>query len=118
MTQQELQSAVRGVPSYKERNSRGILGIPTAVKQYQSSARMHAVLACRALAYSRAAAAAGRLVGGGALATEAVAQMQLLLGSTDIELSGQCLSIPSRFHDGLGVGTDSMCSLFTGCWPF
>eukprot|EP00973_Karenia_brevis_P071196 9891000-Karenia_brevis.AAC.1 len=105
VTQEELHSAVRGVPSKKARNSRGILGIPQAMKKYQCSARMHAVLACRALAYSRAAAAAGALVGGDALATDAVAQMQRLLGSTDVELSGQCFSIPHSFHDGLGVGT-------------
>ena len=68
---------------------------------------MHAVLVCRALAYERAAEAAGKSLGGDAVATEASTHMQHLLASTDIRIKEQCGAIPRIFHPGLGLSASN-----------
>ena len=61
----------------------GITGIPKLLQNRIYNKRKHAVLACRALAYQRAASVAGHSVGGVTMAQEARAYVTKLLSSTN-----------------------------------
>ena len=57
----DLRAQLDRVPA--KQHERGRLGIPQILREYQCVKRRHAVLALRAAAYERAAAAAGRELG-------------------------------------------------------
>ena len=67
------------------RNVLGVIGIPKLLQNRIWNKRKHALLACRALAYQRAASVAGHSVGGETMAQEARAYLTELLSSTNPE---------------------------------
>ena len=111
LDEQQLRGALASAP--KARHQWCIAGIPEVLCEKRTigqrgwgSARRHAVLECQALALQKAAAGAGREIGGETVAAEASAKMREFMHSFEA-CASQRSAVPQGWCVALGLQGDS-----------